>query len=36
MNLSAINQLNGKITNVELDAVMSNIKIEVSEPNIIT
>ena len=36
MELSARNQLNGKITNVELGAVMANIKIEVSEPNTIT
>ena len=36
MKLSARNQLEGKITNVELGAVMANIKIEISEPNIIT
>jgi molybdopterin-binding protein len=36
MKLSARNQLNGKITNVELGAVMANIKIEISEPNTIT
>ncbi len=36
MKLSARNQLNGKITGVELGAVMANIKIEVSEPNTIT
>ena len=36
MQLSARNQLNGKITNVELGAVMANIKIEVSEPSILT
>ena len=36
MELSARNQLKGKITNVELGAVMANIKIDVSEPNIIT
>ena len=36
MQLSARNQLNGKITNVELGAVMANIKIEISEPNTIT
>ena len=36
MQLSARNQLNGRITNVELGAVMANIKIEISEPNTIT
>ena len=36
MKLSARNQLNGKVTNVELGAVMANIKIEISEPNVIT
>ena len=36
MELSARNQLKGKVTNVELGAVMANIKIEVSEPNVIT
>ena len=36
MKLSARNQLNGKITNVELGAVMANIKIEVNEPAVIT
>ena len=36
MEFSARNQLNGKITNVELGAVMANIKIEISEPNTIT
>ena len=36
MEYSARNQLNGKITGVELGAVMANIKIEVSEPNTIT
>ena len=36
MQLSARNQLNGKIANVELGAVMANIKIEISEPNTIT
>ena len=36
MELSARNQLKGKVTNVELGAVMANIKIEVSEPNTIT
>ena len=36
MKLSARNQLNGKVTNVELGAVMANVKIEVTEPNVIT
>ena len=36
MEISARNQLNGKITNVELGAVMANIKIEISQPNTIT
>ena len=36
MELSARNQLKGKVSNVELGAVMANIKIEVSEPNTIT
>ena len=36
MELSARNQLKGKVSNVELGAVMANMKIEVSEPNIIT
>ena len=36
MQLSGRNQLAGKITNVELGAVMANIKIEISEPNVIT
>ncbi len=36
MQFSARNQLNGKITNVEFGAVMANIKIEISEPNVIT
>ena len=36
MKLSGRNQLNGKITNVELGAVMASIKIEISEPNTIT
>jgi len=36
MQLSARNQLNGKISNVELGAVMANIKIEITEPNTIT
>ncbi len=36
MKLSARNQLEGKITNVELGAVMANIKVEISQPNTIT
>ncbi|SEL31033.1 molybdenum-pterin binding domain-containing protein [Methanobrevibacter gottschalkii] len=36
MQLSARNQLNGKVTGVENGAVMANIKIEVSEPSTIT
>ena len=36
MQLSARNQLEGKVANVELGAVMANIKIEISEPNTIT
>ena len=36
MQLSARNQLEGKITGVELGAVMANVKIEISEPNVIT
>lgn len=36
MEISARNQLQGKITNVELGAVMANIKIEITEPNTIT
>ena len=36
MKLSARNQLNGKVTGVELGAVMANIKIDVSEPGVIT
>lgn len=36
MELSARNQLNGKITNVEIGAVMASIKIEVNEPGVIT
>lgn len=36
MKLSARNQLNGKITNVEKGAVMANIKIEIADPNVIT
>ena len=36
MQLSGRNQLKGKITNVELGAVMANIKIEVTDPDVIT
>ncbi len=36
MDISARNQLNGKIVGVELGAVMANIKIEVTDPSIIT
>ena len=36
MDISARNQLKGKVTGVDLGAVMANIKIEVSEPNVIT
>ena len=36
MEISARNQLKGKITNVELGAVMANVKIEISEPGVIT
>ena len=36
MQLSARNQLKGKIQSVDNGAVMANIKIEVSEPNVIT
>jgi len=36
MQLSARNQLEGKITNVEKGAVMANVKIEIADPNVIT
>ena len=36
MEISARNQLNGKIVGVELGTVMANVKIEISEPNTIT
>ena len=36
MELSARNQLKGKVTGVELGAVMANIKIEVADSNVIT
>ena len=36
MKLSARNQLNGKVTGVELGAVMANVKIGIAEPGVIT
>ena len=36
MQISARNQLEGKITDVDLGNVMANIKIEVTGPNTIT
>ncbi len=36
MKISARNQLKGKITGVDIGAVMANIKIEVTEPDTIT
>ena len=36
MDISARNQLNGKIVGVEIGAVMANVKIEISEPGVIT
>ena len=36
MQISGRNQLKGKIVGVELGAVMANIKIEVTDPSIIT
>ena len=36
MEISARNQLKGKVTNVDLGAVMANIKIEIAEPGTIT
>lgn len=36
MEISARNQLNGKITSVEKGAIMANIKIEITEPTTIT
>ena len=36
MSLSARNQLNGKVCGVNIGAVMANIKVEVSEPGVIT
>ncbi|WP_405303280.1 molybdopterin-binding protein [Methanobrevibacter sp.] len=36
MDISARNQLSGKVVGVELGAVMANVKIEISEPGVIT
>ena len=36
MQISARNQLKGKITDVDVGAVMANIKIEITEPDVIT
>ena len=36
MQLSARNQLEGKVAGVELGAVMANVKIEITEPGVIT
>ena len=36
MDISARNQLKGKIVSVEKGAVMANIKIEVEDPSVIT
>ena len=36
MQLSARNQLEGKVVGVELGAVMANVKIEIAEPGVIT
>ena len=36
MELSARNQLKGKVAGVDIGAVMANIKVEVSEPGVIT
>ena len=36
MEISARNQLKGKVTGVELGKVMANIKIEITDPNVIT
>ena len=36
MQLSARNQLEGKIVSVEKGAVMANVKIEVTNPDVIT
>ena len=36
MQLSGRNQLKGKVAAVEIGAVMASIKIEISEPDVIT
>ena len=36
MELSARNQLKGKVVDVNLGAVMASIKIEVADPNVVT
>ena len=36
MELSARNQLYGKVVGVDIGAVMANIKVEVTEPGVIT
>ena len=36
MDISARNQLKGKVVSVEKGAVMANIKIEVADPSVIT
>jgi molybdopterin-binding protein len=36
MEISARNKLAGKVTNVDIGAVMANIKIEIAEPGVIT
>ena len=36
MQLSGRNQLKGKVTAVELGAVMASIKIEITEPAVVT
>ena len=36
MEISARNQLAGKVTNVELGKVMANVKIEIAEPGVVT
>ena len=36
MEISARNQLKGKVTAVDLGAVMANIKVEITEPGVIT
>ena len=36
MKLSARNQLSGKIISVEKGAVMANVKVELTEPDVIT